>query len=100
MNFLMKRCDDGAASGNHQPPGGMDGLAATNAATITNQPLETSVASHEAAHPQHQAGLTSVHPPPLPKLRPVRPRAEAVPPRAADHQPGPEAATAGREAVL
>lgn len=78
----------------------MDGFAATDAATNPGHPLETPVASDEAAHPQHQARLASVHSPALPKLRPVRPRTEAVPPRAADHQPGPEAAAAGREAVL
>ena len=87
--------------GNLEPPGGVDGFAATNSATNPDHPLETPVSSNEASHPQHQARLPSVHSPPFPKLRPVWPRTEAVPPRAApDHQPGPEAAAAGREAVL
>ena len=96
-----ERPDEGAPPGNLEPPGGVDGFSATNAAANPDYPLETPVASHEATHPQHQARLASVHSPPLPKLRPVRPRAEAVPPRAAaDHQPGPEAVAAGGEAVL
>ena len=88
--------------GHLKPPGGLDGFPATNKAPNSNDTVEATVASNEASHPQHQAGLTSVHSPALTKLRPVWPRTEAIPPRAPahHHQPGPEAAAAGREAVL